>query len=224
MGLLVVHLWWKRSYRRATILVGLTLISLTPYVMTTTLELWPVRSIPDSTAGMDRLSSGRIGLWQEAWAAFTEKPLVGWGFDGFGIGSAYLRATSQSDGVRSMQMLSSTAIFEDGSGDSWSVVPPSQKAHNIVLDLLVSHGIVGAAFYAVSWISAVVLLCFSRWRALAVAVVVYAVYLVTWYDMAQYAHVAWWALSIGVSTDMVREVSNERSAQPAESGVDTPKA
>lgn len=72
----------------------------------------------------------------------------------------------------------------------------SNKAHNLILDMTLSVGVVGVLCYGG-------LLGFCLWRVIlsplcgmeAIAFA-YLVFTLTWYDCAQFTHLAWWALSL----------------------------
>lgn len=79
--------------------------------------------------GKDPTLTGRTELWPYVWAAIAEKPLMGWGFNGFWFPSNSIAARI-SDAV------------------GW-VVP---QAHNGLLELLLQVGIVGSLMFVALFI------------------------------------------------------------------------
>jgi O-antigen ligase len=75
----------------------------------------------------------------------------------------------------------------------------SNKAHNLFLDTAVSVGLLGLVVYTF-----LLGFCLCQtgktlfWGIEAVAVA-YLVYTLTWYESAQFSHLTWWSLSIGLS-------------------------
>lgn len=75
----------------------------------------------------------------------------------------------------------------------------TNKAHNLFLDTAVSVGLPGLALYLL--LLGVFLAATVRgagWGLEAV-LVVYLVYGLTWFESAQFSHLAWWALSVGLA-------------------------
>ncbi|MEG3863553.1 hypothetical protein [Microcoleus sp. herbarium12] len=69
------------------------------------------------------------------------------------------------------------------------------KAHNWILDTTVSVGILGLIAGLGLWGYYLSLALQSSMRGMAAVAIAYLVFAVTWFDCAQYAHIAWWTLS-----------------------------
>ena len=234
------------SWRRTGMTVMLVLLSFFTLGGARALfDAQPFRSFPSLTALLrpasnesaalntaEQLSSGRLEKFEIAVKGIRERPLLGWGFNGFGLSWAYFadwnipkhRAKlAQVDGesVPVLEILSTTRggfvyLGTDGEehrGRRGYV----NKAHNIFLDTAVSVGLVGLLIY-------LVLACFVVWVGargpgwgLEVVAVVYIVYGLTWFESAQYSHLTWWALSAGFGLALGQAIkpSESRDAQTA---------
>jgi exopolysaccharide production protein ExoQ len=81
-------MWFdKRNIRRTIMIIGAiavpTLIILAMFMISTDQSLRSDEVVDKffSVTGRDKNLSGRTGLWEIAWWAFEQKPLLGWGFD-----------------------------------------------------------------------------------------------------------------------------------------------
>jgi len=137
-------------------------------------------------------TSDRVELWKIAAVQIRERPLLGWGFDGFGVAYPHgrqklyypdLKVVSQSD-----------YGFEFSNGKVEPLL--TTKAHNLVLDKFLDLGIIGA-------IASFSLLGFTLWAirgtGFEVMPIAYLVYALTWYESAQTIHLFWWVCSVGIS-------------------------
>lgn len=81
-------MWFdKRSIARTILIVGAiampTLIALATFMISTDQSLHSVDVADEffAVTGRDKNFTGRTGLWELAWSAFKQKPLLGWSFD-----------------------------------------------------------------------------------------------------------------------------------------------
>jgi len=157
--------------------------------------------------------------WKLALKGIISRPLWGWGFGGFGSAYPFVADWAGKDqvnlfeGVPVAQVLQSHEfIFEylgiDGKVHAGFI--ETTKAHNLLLDATLSVGIIGLLTY-------LLLLGFCLWstakgpfRGIEAVVIVYLVYTLTWYESAQFSHLPWWALSIGLSRLPSSKVSGLR--------------
>jgi len=240
------------SWRRTGVVLALALASFVALDGARSLfDLQPARSFPSLTSAFrdlstgemsqvnaaQELSSGRLEKFEIAVKAIEERPLLGWGFNGFGLSWSYFadwsrgkhqRRLASVDGERIpvQEVLSTTRgnfVYLGTDGQEHRGRGYVNKAHNIILDTAVSVGIVGLLIY-------VVLACYVIWVGargpgwgLEVVAVVYIVYGLTWFESAQYSHLAWWALSAGfglalgqaTERDEVKNAQTRAAPKPA---------
>lgn len=240
------------SWQRSGIALALVVASfLTLGGARTLFDAGPFRSFPNLATVLTRasseegstvvntaaqLSSGRLEKFEVAVKAIRERPLLGWGFNGFGVSwyyfadwslPAYRAKLATVDGERkNVQRVLNTSrggfTYIGTDGNEYRGRGYVNKAHNIFLDTAVSVGLLGLLIY-------MVLACFVIWvgarglgRGLEVVAVVYIVYGLTWFESAQYSHLTWWALSAGfglalgqVATDKADDRVRTASPEPA---------
>ncbi|MBO9999771.1 MAG: hypothetical protein J7641_12345 [Cyanobacteria bacterium SID2] len=122
-----------------------------------------------------------------------KKPWFGWGFDGFGVAFIHVKKIPGLIEIVSIDDFKFTYRHRDRSLRQDLV--RSSKGHNIILDSIVSVGILGASIYSILWIFYLNRLFKSRHNRLAIAAMVYLIFTLTWFECAQYTHLAWWTLS-----------------------------
>lgn len=156
---------------------------------------------------LEQFSSGRLHLWQLSLRGIAERFLSGWGFDGFGIAFPFVADWA---GKHQGYLLEKVAVaqvlkLDDFSFDYQGIdgqlhtgILITNKAHNLLLDTTLSVGVVGLLCYALLWWF--FLKCTVRTRLLGIEAVAiaYLIYTLTWYESAQFSHLAWWALSVGL--------------------------
>lgn len=143
------------------------------------------------------VTSDRSYLWNMVRIDFTKHPIFGWGFNGYSMIDAVRICDEKTDLDQfSVIRLGDYHVYCKG-GDGRVVRRPTgmTKAHNLVLDNLISVGIFGSIAYAY-------LLYKSFWSLkedtfhMRALFIVYIVYTLTWYDCGQISHLVWWALSV----------------------------
>ncbi|MDQ3457929.1 MAG: O-antigen ligase family protein [Deinococcota bacterium] len=225
----LVWRFWGRAPTRRTLLWAVVLTGLTfgLFEGANSLQTLRYRDFPSVQADPRTLSSARTHLWETALRAITERPMFGWGFNGFGLSWPFVADWDRyryrlSEGVPVAEIVSVNNnsfryIGTDGQEYGGGVL--TNKAHNLVLDLTVSVGVVGLLLYAALFGYAL----FSTLRnparsGLEVLAVVYLVYCLTWFESAQYSHLAWWALSAGIVYRIPRARARPDGAAPSRPG------
>jgi O-antigen ligase len=148
--------------------------------------------------------TGRLYLWETSIRGILERPIWGWGFNGFGIAHLFigdwqnqLHAYISEDTTVSqiVALYETTFDYISTDGELYSGVVLTHKGHNLILDVLLSVGVVGLICYSL-------LIGFFMWHLLnssffgyeAVAIL-YLTFTLTWYETAQVSHLFWWVLS-----------------------------
>ncbi|MDC0834376.1 O-antigen ligase family protein [Geitlerinema sp. CS-897] len=147
-----------------------------------------------------QITSDRIYLWDMTLQGIRERPGWGWGFDGFGVAFIHVKETPGLIEIVSIDDFKFTYLHRDGSFRQDLI--RSSKGHNIVLDSLVSIGIIGTSIYSLLWIFYSISLYRSPYRRFAIAVIAYLMFTLTWFECAQYTHLAWWILSCADCQDL----------------------
>lgn len=164
---------------------------------------------------LERFSTGRLYLWSLCTKGFLARPLFGWGFNGFGISQlftadwtgAHLRYLDEGIEIaRVIRLDDFTFDYLGVDGVDRIGMLITNKAHNIFLDTLVSVGVLGTAVYALAIAGPCLLARRTRLHGIEAVVLAYFVYTLTWYETAQFSHLAWWALSavVGFARDSDR--------------------
>lgn len=148
----------------------------------------------DNLSLIKQLTSDRIYLWELSTKGISQRPLFGWGFDGFG--SAYPYIVKPKTAQKIVRLGDFSIDYQDKKGQIHTIALPTAKAHNLILDTTLSVGVLGLLSYSG-------LLGFSLWRVIwsplrgieAIALA-YFIFTLTWFECAQFTHIIWWALSL----------------------------
>lgn len=156
----------------------------------------------------NQVSTGRLDMWYISLKGIIERPFLGWGFDGWGIAYPFVADWTRSDRKHLADKVPMERILELGNfsfnylgtdGKTHIEGLWNNKAHNLFLDTAVSVGLLGLIFY-------IALLVFFLWCTIHTAVwgleglaITYLFYTLTWYESAQFSHLAWWSLSVGLA-------------------------
>lgn len=191
------------------------------------------RTLPPLSAILDnpfKFTSTRSNLWPSAVEGIEARPLFGWGFNGFGLAwprvndfdtkwKTYLARDKDNPKktigvVRILRNNHNTFQYLGEDGKPHLAANLSNKAHNIILDTAVSVGLVGFALYALLfgfflWVTAR-----GEGWGLEVLGIVYLVFGLTWFESAQYSHLAWWALSVGLAFHALPQRAGARDPSP----------
>ena len=218
VGLLYVGWRFARrglTWRRAASALAVAALAFGTLAGTRALfDVQPHRSLPSLSAlesgdlsqvDAQALTSARSELWRSALTGIRQRPLFGWGFNGFGIAWPYIAdwqaarnrgLLSQNVAIAEVESVSHyTFRYLGTDGQQREGRVRTNKAHDMILDAGLSFGLVGLLLY----IALVVYMLFVGFKGqawgLEAVVVVYLAYGLTWFESAQYSHLTWWALS-----------------------------
>ncbi|MGD2182583.1 O-antigen ligase family protein [Lusitaniella coriacea] len=143
----------------------------------------------------DQAVSGRGGMVSMAVRGIQQRPLWGWGFDGFGIAYPWIHNPTWTPQVVRIDSFSFTHQRRNGEQKKSAI--PTFKAHNGVLDVLLSVGFVGVVLYGSIWVYYLRLVWQeSRLTGIEVIALAYFVFTLIWFECAQFTHLVWWMLSL----------------------------
>ena len=184
-----------KSYRTVVIVTLLiSLLFLGAVSSTRRIEALSRYNFDSFTLAIKYLTSDRSWLWFQSISGIKKRPLLGWGFDGFGIAYPYILSPNWTPNVI---RLGDFSFDYRGKNGHLSTMPiPTYKAHNLILDTTLSVGMLGMLCYA-----ALLVFCFrcvqlSPYGGIEALVVAYIVFTLTWFECAQFTHIAWWVLSL----------------------------
>ncbi|CBN55508.1 MULTISPECIES: O-antigen ligase family protein [Kamptonema] len=187
---LVIALLYKFGWQYKKLLAGVILISAIAIIgMTVT------RPLDWSQPSIQQVMSSRSPMWALSLRGIKKRPLFGWGFDGFGIAYPYIINPKKTPIVVKLDQFTYDYITINGQVSTREI--PTYKAHNLILDTTLSIGILGLISYAFIWGYYIYLAIKSSFHGMEAIAIAYLVFDLTWFDSAQYAHIPWWALSIG---------------------------
>ncbi|AFY51359.1 lipid A core-O-antigen ligase-like enyme (plasmid) [Nostoc sp. PCC 7524] len=147
---------------------------------------------------INQITSNRVDFWSFSTRRIKQRPLFGWGFDGFEIAYPF-----QPDGkIKTTQALTS-------------------KAHNLILDTAVSVGIIGTVVYLILIGFCLYLVSKSSMVGMVGVAIAYLTYTFTWYECAQFTHIFWWSLSFFDYEKVIRSISINNQSVTSYSSMDT---
>ncbi len=171
------------------ILIGIVLISLIAIaIMTVT------RPLDWSKPSIAQIMSSRSPMWTISARGIKKRPLFGWGFDGLGIAYPYIRNPQVTPVVVSLNEFTYDYINIKGEISTREI--PTYKAHNWILDTTLSVGILGLLAGIALWGYYLYLAVKSSGRGIEAVAITYLIFTFTWFDCAQYAHIAWYTLCL----------------------------
>ncbi len=183
------------------ILPGIALIAIIAIaIMTVT------RPLDWSKPTIAQIMSSRSPMWTLSVRGIKKRPLFGWGFDGFGISYPYIRNPQITPIVVNLDEFTYDYINIKREISTREI--STYKAHNWMLDTTLSVGILGLAAGIALWGYYVCLGLNSSLRGIEAVAIAYLIFTFTWFDGAQYAHIAWWMMSLaGVKSASVTHFS-----------------
>ncbi|MGB3510880.1 MAG: O-antigen ligase family protein [Microcoleaceae cyanobacterium] len=143
---------------------------------------------------IQQITSDRIHLWELATRGISKRPLFGWGFNGFGIAYPHLLSKKNTPNVVRLGNVSYDIVAKNGKLRTLPL--PTYKAHNLILDTILSVGILGMLSYMALWGCYIFLFVKSSNQKLLVVAIAYLVFTLTWFECAQFTHIAWWVMSV----------------------------
>lgn len=117
-----------------------------------------------------QLTADRITPWNVSINKIIERPYLGYGMDGYIISAPVIKGENN--------------IIKTN---------PYSKAHNLIIDWLVSIGLTGTILY-ISILGYCLFL--TRKSPLFGIGIVYLIFTMTWFESGQFTHIAWWSLSL----------------------------
>jgi O-antigen ligase len=222
--LYLIWRFWRQPASRRVLLWAVTpfVLSFAAFLAVNTVFDIQSRSMPSLQADLNALTSERQYLWGMAAQAISERPLIGWGFNGFGIAWAYIADWGRygeylSRGVPIAEITSVnnygfSYLGEDGRQLRGRV--KTNKSHNIILDTAISIGLLGLVSYGALMAYSFFTGARGSASGLEAVAVVYLIFGLTWFESAQYSHLVWWALSAGLgASQLPRQASREPSLE-----------
>ncbi|WP_223278225.1 O-antigen ligase family protein [Nostoc sp. 'Peltigera membranacea cyanobiont' 232] len=145
-----------------------------------------------------QITSDRVYLWEMANRGTSQRPLLGWGMNGFGAVYPYMRYGRTIAKV--IRLGDFSFDYQDKNGQIQTAQLPTTKAHNLILDTTLSVGFLGMASYLGLLILCLWQVIKSPCQGIEAIAIAYLAFTFTWFECAQYTHLAWWSLSFfGVS-------------------------
>jgi hypothetical protein len=140
------------------------------------------RKIPNQPI-LNEFSSGRLGQYQLAINRIGWRPFFGWGFPGYRQAYPYFQPDSTPVHL-------GQGIYYAPKVPRYGAIPTS-KAHNLILDKLLSVGIIGSFFYFY-----LIHLYWSLNPQYKTPIIVYLIWSMLWYDCAQFTALFWFFMSL----------------------------
>lgn len=157
-----------------------------------------------------QLTSDRIYLWELASRGISKRPLLGWGFDGFGSAYPYVLNPEKTPKIVRLGDFSFDSL--DTNRQLRTIALPTVKAHNLILDTTLCVGVLGLLSYLALFVVSIGRIIQSPNRGTEAVVIVYLVFTLTWFECAQFTHLVWWVFSLwGVSNE--RLISNPLASE-----------
>ncbi|MFB2920076.1 O-antigen ligase family protein [Aerosakkonema funiforme] len=179
-----VYLLGKKYYK---LLVPATIVCLLVIGIATT-----TRQI-DNLPLIKQITSDRIYLWQLSKRGISQRPLLGWGMNGFGTAYPYILNPDKT--VKVVRLGDFSLDYVNKKGKLSTIPLPTAKAHNLLLDTTLSVGILGLLSYSALIIFAIKQTIQSPYQGIEAIAICYLIFTFTWFECAQYTHIMWWALS-----------------------------
>ncbi|MGD1900769.1 MAG: O-antigen ligase family protein [Geitlerinemataceae cyanobacterium] len=177
-------LGWR--YRRALAIAAVTTVLL---VGSITINR-PIEGLPV----LSQITSDRVFMWAVATRAIAQRPLLGWGFDGLSLAYPYSHSADWKPDVIEIDRYWFFVRTPKGEVRRFNI--PSSKAHNQLLDSLISVGIVGTVPFVALCALGVVGLAGSPAAIATPIAIAYLAFAALWFDCAQYTYLFWWAVSL----------------------------
>ncbi|MEG4807452.1 O-antigen ligase family protein [Microcoleus sp. F8-D3] len=181
-----VYLLRRKYYKIVAGIVPIAIIAIA--IMTVS------RPLDWSKPSIAQIMSSRSPMWTLSARGIKKRPLFGWGFDGFGIAYPYIRNPQVTPIVVNLDEFTYDYINIKGEISTKEI--PTYKAHNWILDTTLSVGILGLVAGIALWGYYVCLALNSSLRGIETVAIAYLIFTFTWFDCAQYAHIAWWTMSL----------------------------
>lgn len=147
-----------------------------------------------TTLLIKHISSDREILWKKAINGISMRPLLGWGMNGFGTAYPYVDFREPAEKV--LHLGDFSFDYQNKNGQLKRKQLPTVKAHNLILDTTLSVGILGLISYLTLFTFCFWQVFKSPYRGIEAVLIVYLAFTFTWFECAQFTHIAWWVLSL----------------------------
>ena len=189
-GLLSVAYLLGRKYYK--LLIPFALITLALVAFSTTNR--QISNLPV----IKQITSDRIYLWELASKGISQKPILGWGFNGFGI--AYPYAINPQEKSPIIKLDDFSFSYQLTSTQIQTKTIPTFKAHNLCLDMILSVGFLGLLPYLTLIAYNFYGLMKSPIQGIEAGVIAYLLFTSTWFECSQFTHIFWWLLCLNESS------------------------
>lgn len=200
LALIVAGVYWIYFYSKAKFnriaIAGVLVALLFVGAVSSTRKIEALRqfNFDSNTLAIKYLTSDRLWLWQQSLRGIIKKPLLGWGFDGFGISYPYIHSPNWTPNVVSLGEFSFD--YKGKNGDIHTKLIPTYKAHNLILDTTLSVGFLGMLCYGALFGFCLYQVVKSPYRGIEAVAVAYLAFAFSWFECAQFSHILWWILSL----------------------------
>ena len=152
LALVVAGVYWVyqvsqgkqyRKYIICTILAALLFVGVVS--STRKIEAFSRFNFDTNKIAIKYLTSDREELWYLSKRGISKRPLLGWGFNGFG--AAYPQAKYRKSIVKVIRLGNFSFDYEDIHQQMQTAQLPTTKAHDLIFDKILSIGLLGMAFY-----------------------------------------------------------------------------
>ncbi|MBW4509413.1 MAG: O-antigen ligase family protein [Scytonematopsis contorta HA4267-MV1] len=192
LGALIVGIAYLIGRKHYKLLIPAALASILVITITTTTR--QLNNLPI----IKQITSDRVHLWEISSRGVQHRPLLGWGMNGFGTAYPHIRSSKFIPKVTRLDDFTFDYLDQEGEVKTNTLI--TVKAHNLILDTILSVGILGLVAYLALLGFCIWQVINSPYRGIEAVVVAYLVFTFTWFECAQFTHIVWWALSFyGVS-------------------------
>ncbi|HAA32353.1 MAG TPA: O-antigen polymerase [Cyanobacteria bacterium UBA8553] len=201
LALIVAGVYWfycseKAKLYRKVVLVSVLVALLFVGAVSFTRKISALEqyNFDSKTVAIKYVTSDRFWLWQQSIIGIKKRPLLGWGFNGFGIAYPYIQSPNWTPSVVNLGNFSFD--YRGKNGQLRTLPIPTYKAHNLILDTTLSVGVLGLLCYGALLVFCFRLVQFSPIGGIEAVAVAYIAFTFTWFECAQFTHIAWWVLSL----------------------------
>lgn len=183
--LAAAYLCGRQYYKQliAAILIALLIIG----TLTATSKFDPRFSL------IKQITSGRTYLWKISVRGIIQRPIMGWGMDGFGTAYPYIREPNSMPKIIRFGDFSYDYFDRNGQLKTKAII--TTKAHNLILDTILSTGLLGLLSYSALLRFYINQIIVSPYGHIIAVYLAYIVFGFTWFDCAQFSHLIWWSFS-----------------------------
>ena len=205
VGVGLVYLGWyafrtRRNYRLVGIATVLLIVGGGVYTAVQRQAEVSVRVLPGLDEDLTHLTSNRSDMWPQALWAIRQRPLLGYGFDGFG--TVWPSIVARTDPAIEEVLEIGDHVYKYFDGEQireGHLEAFYDKAHNFILDWALAVGVAGFLIYLSLLLLLLYVTAQSSASPLEALTVAYLAFTLTWYDAAQFTYLGFWGLSVGLA-------------------------